>query len=162
MRSVNELATKQAGRKAKIGTATECHKAAKAQVVSVEQENGNSQTPKTQKKGSSNFEKKTEKLSAEIQNLRAELAAVKSQVETPSGSNLPPRFQYRARGRGRGRYNQPSRYGHPLGCRNCQANGMGEQCRHCFQCREQGHVRSQCPHYVSQGNLPRLFQGGTE
>ena len=161
MRSVNELATKQAERKAKIGTATERYKAAKAQVVNVEKENG-SQTPKIQKKGSSNFENQTEKLSAEIQNLKAELAAIKSQVDTPTGSNLPPRFQNRARGRGRSRYNQPGRYGRPMGCRNCQAKGMGEQCRHCFQCGGQGHVRSQCPHYVSQGNLPRLFQGGTE
>ena len=158
MRSVNELATKQAERKAKIGTATERYKAAKAQVVNVEKENG-SQTPKIQKKGSSNFENQTEKLSAEIQNLKAELAAIKSQVDTPTGSNLPPRFQNRARGRGRGRYNQPGRYGRPMGCRHCQANGMGEQCRHCFQCGGQGHVHSQCPHYVSQGNLPRLFQG---
>ena len=95
MRSVNELATKQAERKAKIGTATERYKAAKAQVVNVEKENG-SQTPKIQKKGSSIFENQTEKLSAEIQNLKAELAAIKSQVDTPTGSNLPPRFQNRA------------------------------------------------------------------
>ena len=104
MRSVNELATKQAERKAKIGTATERYEAAKEQVVNLEKENG-SQTPKIQKKGSSNFENQTEKLSAEIQNLKAELAAIKSQVDTPTGSNLPPRFQNRARGRGRGRYN---------------------------------------------------------
>ena len=51
---LSELATKQAERKAKIGTATERYKAAKAQVVNVEKENS-SQTPKIQKKGSSNF-----------------------------------------------------------------------------------------------------------
>ena len=50
MRKVNELATKQAERKAKIGTATERSKAAKVQVVNVEKENGSSQIPKIQKK----------------------------------------------------------------------------------------------------------------
>ena len=66
MRTVNGLATKHAGRKAKIGTATESNKIAKAQAVIAENEKGNSQILDGPKK----LENETSKFSAEIQSLK--------------------------------------------------------------------------------------------
>ena len=162
MRSVNDFATKQSERKAKIGAASERTKAAKAQAITVENEKQNKQSPNIPRENSKVVESETSKLSAEIQYLKSQLAEIKQQANNSARGNLAPRFSNRARGRWRNRYSGPPRYSRLACCRTCHSNGTTEQCDHCFQCGEHGHFRSQCPHFRNQGNLPRLFQGGVE
>ena len=66
MRSVNELATKNAERKAKIGAATERNRIAKAHAIIAENEKGNSQIPNSSRNGNSRLDNEVSKLSAEI------------------------------------------------------------------------------------------------
>ena len=141
MKNVNELATKQHERKMKIGVTSERSKTAKAQAVSTENE--------------------TIKLTAEIQQLKTQLAEIVHHVKTSPRGNLPPRFASRSRGRWQGGHSGPPRYRRLAGCQKCQSNGTPEQCTHCFQCGELGHFRSRCP-VINQGNMARLFQGGAE
>ena len=82
MRSVNELATKNAERKAKIGAATERNRIAKAQAITAENEKGNSQIPNNSKNAHSRFDNETSKLSAEIYSLKTQLAEIKDQLNT--------------------------------------------------------------------------------
>ena len=141
MKNVNELATKQHERKMKIGVTSERSKTAKAQAVSTENE--------------------TIKLTAEIQQLKTQLAEIVHYVKTSPRGNLPPRFASRSRGRWQGGHSGPPRYRRLAGCQKCQSNGTPAQCTHCFQCGELGHFRSRCP-VINQGNMARLFQGGAE
>ena len=151
MRTVNELATKNAKRKAKLGVA-------KARAITAEKEKGDIQTPNVAKQ----LENETCKLSAEIQSLKTQLAEIKHNFSSAPQGNMPPRFSSRTRGRWQGRSNGPPRYRRLTCCRKCQTNGTMAQCDHCFQCGEHGHFRSHCPHNGNQGNMPRLFQGGAE
>ena len=141
MKNVNELATKQHERKMKIGVTSERSKTAKAQAVSTESE--------------------TIKLTAEIQQLKTQLAEIVHHVKTSPRGNLPPRFASRSRGRWQGGHSGPPRYRRLAGCQKCQSNGTPEQCTHCFQCGELGHFRSRCP-VINQGNIAWLFPGGAE
>ena len=145
MKNVNELATKQQERKTKIGATSERSKTAKAQAVSPVNE--------------------TAKLTAEIQQLKTQLAEIVHEVKTSPRGNMPPRFASRSRqwsrSRWQGGHSGPPRYRRLAGCQKCQSNGTSEQCAHCFQCGELGHFRSRCP-VMNQGNLARLFQGGKE
>ena len=94
MRTVNELATKHAERKAKLGVATERNKIAKAQAITVEKEKGDIQTPNVAKQ----LENETCKLSAEIQSLKTQLAEIKHNFSSAPQGNMPPRFSSRTRG----------------------------------------------------------------
>ena len=141
MKNVNELATKQHERKMKIGVTSERSKTAKAQAVSTENE--------------------TIKLTAEIQQLKTQLAEIVHHVKTSPRGNLPPRFASRSRGRWQGGHSGPPRYRRLAGCQKCPSNGTPAQCTHCFQCGELGHFRLRCP-VINQGNMARLFQGGAE
>ena len=79
MKNVNELATKQQERKMKIGVTSERSKTAKAQAVSTENE--------------------AIKLTAEIQQLKTQLAEIVHHVKTSPRGNLPRRFANMSRGR---------------------------------------------------------------
>ena len=72
MKNVNELATKQKERKTKIGATSERSKTAKAQAVSSVTE--------------------TAKLTAEIQQLKTQLAEIVHEVKTSPRGNMPPRL----------------------------------------------------------------------
>ena len=145
MKNVNELATKQQERKTKIGATRERSKTAKAQAVSTVNE--------------------TAKLTAEIQQIKAQLVEIVHEVKTSPRGNMLPRFASRSRqwsrSRWQGGHSGPPRYRRLAGCQKCQSNGTSEQCAHCFQCGELGHFRSRCP-VMNQGNMTRLFKGGEE
>lgn len=165
MQNLNELATKQAERKAKIVFSAERQRAAKANAASVTENDQPQGSPSTRKKQPGGTENETKQLFAEIKELKTNLADLKRSID---GSNqvapTPPRFQNRGQGRGRGRYNYRNTGYRSRGCRDCRSNGWGDSCRHCFKCGESGHLRSQCPTTVQnqEGNAQRLFQGGEE
>ena len=141
MKNVNELETKQQERKTKIGVTSERSKTAKAQAASTENE--------------------MIKLTAEIQQLKTQLADIVHHVKTTPRGNLPPRFASRSCGRWQGGHSGPPRYRRLAGCQKCHSNGTPEQCTHCFQCRELGNFRLRCP-VINQGNMAPLFQGDAE
>ncbi len=171
MKQVNELATKQAERKLKIGTTSERPKPAKVTVHSVANDDKpppskNVSHPNQQAHG-------TEKLSADLHEIKSNLADLQRQLNEKQSasqyppqfqSSRPPRFQNFSRGRGRNRGRswgpRPGRYQRPRGCPNCQQNGWGDSCQHCFKCGVPGHFQIDCPNV--QGNEPRLVQGGEE
>ena len=145
MKNVNVLATKQQERKMKIGATSERSKTANAQAVSSVNE--------------------TDKLTAEIQQLKTQLAEIVHEVKTSPRGNMPPRFastsRQWSRSRWQGGHSGPPRYRRLAGCQKCQSNGTPGQCTHCLQCRELGHVRSRCP-ITNQVNMARSFQVGEE
>eukprot|EP00112_Aurelia_sp_Birch-Aquarium-sp1_P003997 Seg1452.4 transcript_id=Seg1452.4/GoldUCD/mRNA.D3Y31 product="Retrovirus-related Pol polyprotein from transposon 17.6" pseudo=true protein_id=Seg1452.4/GoldUCD/D3Y31 len=142
MRNVNDLATKQAERRAKIINAPERQRAAKANASCVEFEIGrekNQGAPKSTQKESKN---ENEKLLAEIKELKSNLTDLKQRFdEKQSSPQYPPRFQSRGRGRGRGRGAVQGYSQRPRGCRSCQMSGWGASCDHCFKCGASGHFR---------------------
>ena len=158
MKHLNDLATVQAERKAKSFSApAERQQAAAANAASVDSETVKPQKPKIQKQTTHENESETKTLFAEVRELRSELAELKRNFD---GKRLQqaPRFQ-KSRGRGRGQYQGQGYYRRKSGCRQCQANGIGNTCQHCFDCGGIDHFRAQCP---VQENSQRLFQGGEE
>ena len=158
MKHLNDLATVQAERKAKSYSApAERQRAAAANAAFVDSEAIKPQKPKIQKQTTHENESETKTLSAEVRELRSELAELKRNF---AGKRMQqaPRFQ-KNRGRGRGQYQGQGYYRRQSGCRQCQANGIGNTCQHCFNCRGIDHFRAQCP---VQENSQRLFQGGEE
>ncbi len=107
----------------------------------------------------------SKQLQAEVQELKSEIASLKQSFQSHSSQYQPdysprgPRFQ-NFRGRGRGGYlNRSQQYR----CRTCKARGCGQNCQHCFNSGEIGHIRSQCQaEFQPQGNESRLLQGGAE
>ena len=77
MKNVNELATKQQERKMKSGATSEHSKTAKAQAVSSVTE--------------------TAKLTADLQQLKTQLAEIVHEAKTSPRGNMPPRFASRSR-----------------------------------------------------------------
>ena len=144
----------------KIGAASECTKAARAQAVIIDNDKKNKQSPTIPRENCKVVESERSKLSTELQYLKSQLAEIKQQANKSARGTLAPRFSTRARGRWQNRYSGPPHYSRLTCCRTCHSNGMMEQCDHCYQCGEHGHFCSQCPHFRNQGNLPRLFQGG--
>ena len=107
IKNVNELATKQADRKTKIGSASERSKTAKAQAVLTDNE--------------------THTLNADIQHLKAQLAECLQHVKTSAQGTLPPRFTSRSsRGRWQGGHSGAPRFHCLTGCRKCQTNDTAE------------------------------------
>ena len=161
MRNVNDLATKQAERKAKVAPERQRAAKANASTVDFEMGKGNNQgAPKPTQKERTN---ENEKLLAEIKELKCNLADLKQRFdERQSSPQYPLRFQNRGRSRGRGRGAAQGASQRPRGCRNCQMSGWGTSCDHCFKCGASGHFRDECPSSGNQGNAPRLFQGGDE
>ena len=150
MKNLNDLATVQAERKAKSFSATACPRAVAANVACVDSD---SVTPLTKKhlKYREN-ETDTKALSAEVRELKSELAELK---RTFIGNRVQqaPRF-YKHRGQGRGQ-NHGQRYNRrQIGCRQCQSTGMGNTCQHCFKRGDINHFHAQCR---LQENSQRLF-----
>ena len=141
MKNVNELATKQQERKTKIGVMSERSERAKTQAVSAENE--------------------MIKLTAEIQELKTQLAEIVHHVKTSPRGNFPPRFASRLCGRWQDGHSGAPRYRRLADCQKCQSNGTPAQSTHCFPCRELGHFPLRCP-VITQGNIARLFQGGAQ
>ena len=155
MKHLNDLATIQAERKAKSFSATARPQAVAAKAACVDSD---SVTPLTKKhlKYREN-ETDTKALSAEVREVKSEVAEVK---RTFVGSRVQqaPRF-YKHQGQGRGQ-NHGQRYNRrQIGCRQCKSTGMGNTCQHCFKCGDINHFHAQCP---LQENSQWLFQGGEE
>ena len=66
----------------------------------------------------------------EVRELKAEIAAVKERVASPSPVSRQPFAQ------------QPMRS--PPQCRICQQNGVEGFCDHCFKCGMSGHYAREC------------------
>ena len=152
MKHLNDLATVQAERKAKSFSATARPQAVAAKAACVDSD---SVTPLTKKhlKYREN-ETDTKALSAEVRELKSELAELKC---TFVGNRVQqaPRF-YKHRGQGRGQ-NHGQRYNcRQIGCRQCKSTEMGNTCQHCFKYGDINHFHAQCP---LQENSQRLFQG---
>ena len=72
-------------------------------------------------------------LLTEVRELKAELAAIQKGIEKRSSTS--PHLQYNPVEQGR----VP-----PRGCWNCERQGRGARCNHCFNCGGVGHFRYQC------------------
>ena len=116
MKNVNELATQQQERKITIGVTRKHSKTAKAQAVSMENK------------------AKAIKLTAELQQLKMQVAESVHHIKTSPRGKLPPRCASRSRGQWQGGHSGPPHCRCLAGCQKCQSNGTPEQCSHCFQC----------------------------
>ena len=138
VKHLNDLATVQAERQAKSFSATVRPRPVAANAVCIDSD---SVTPlrKIQLKYREN-ETDTKTLSAEVRELKSELAELK---RTFVGDRVQqaPRFQQH-RGQGRGqiygqRYNRRQ-----IGCRQCQSKGKGNTCQRCFKCGDIYHFNA--------------------
>ena len=156
MQTVNELATKEAARKVKVGFAPERQRAVKASAAAVDMGNG-----QKQKEGSQNPTPAVDSkiLLDEVKELKSSVASLQQQLESNrQPRQIAPRFQNRGRGRGRGQ----TQYQRPRGCLTCRSKGIGYNCAHCFKCGGPDHFIAECPSSNTQGNAQRLFPGATE
>ena len=156
MQTVNELATKEAARKVKVGLAPERQRAVKASAAAVEM--GKRQK---QKEGSQNPTPSVDSklLLDEVKELKSSVASLQLQLESNrQPRQIAPRFQNRGRGRGRGQ----TQYQRPRGCQTGHSKGIGYNCAHCFKCGGSDHFVAECSSSRTQGNAQRLFPGATE
>ncbi|KAL9966537.1 hypothetical protein ACROYT_G024625 [Oculina patagonica] len=92
-------------------------------------------------------------LLTEVREWKAELAAIREGMEQQSRASPNPQYNPVEQGRVR-----------PRGCWNCERQGRGFRCNHCFNCGDAGHFSYQCQRssrrgYNSanpQGNRPGL------
>ena len=165
MKNLNELANKQAERKAKVISSSDRQRAAKVFMTGTPENDIVSDLSSAKERRAGSNTNENMKLYAEVKELKTHLADLKRSVEeNQQASYRPPRFQARDQGKGRGRHNFRGPSYRPLGCQTCRKNGRDEFCDHCFKCGQSGHFRSQCnsPVQSREGNAQRLFQGGRE
>ena len=156
MQTVNELATKEAARKVKVGFVPERQRAVKASAAAVEMGKG-----QKQKEGSQNptLSVDSKLLLDEVNELKSSVASLQLQLESNrQPRQIAPRFQNRGRGRGRSQ----TQYQRPRGCQTCHSKGIGCNCAHCFKCGGSDHFIAECSSSSTQGNAQRLFPGATE
>ena len=156
MQTVNELATKEAARKVKVGFAPERQKAVKVSAAAIDMGKGHKQ-----KEGNQNPTPVVDSkiLLDEVKELKSSVASLQQQLEnTRQPRKIAPRFQHRGRGRGRGQ----TQYQRPRGCQTCRSKGIGYSCAHCFKCGGSDHFIAECSSSSAQGNPQRLFPGATE
>ena len=128
MRIVNDLASKQAGRKLKMASAAGQQRTLKVNLAQTEAEKTDHAATKRKPKTGSD-QSVNEKLLAEIQEIKTDIHHLKDQVHKKQQANRyrkPPRMS-RPRG-------GPTT---PHGCKQCQSQGNLD-CRHCFKCGAYG------------------------
>ena len=142
MRIVNDLASKQAGRKLKMASAAGQQRTLKVNLAQTEAEKTDHAVTKRKPKTDSN-RSVNEKLLAEIQEIKADINHLKDQVREKQQANRsrkPPRMSRPWGG--------PTI---PRGCKRFQSQGNPD-CRHYFKCGVYGHVRASCWKTDQSGN----------
>ena len=136
MRTVNDLACKQAEQKSKLATATTQQRGVKVNSVQAGPEPAKHAATKRPKPKGNSEQSISDKLLVEMQAIKTDLNNLKSEVrnsQQAGGYRKPPRF------------NGPrGRQSAPPSCKECKSKGAMD-CRYCFNCGEYGHVRRSCP-----------------
>ena len=136
MRTVNDLACKQAERKSKLATATAQQRGVKVNSAQAGPEPAEHAATKWSKTKGDSEQSISDRLLVEMQAIKTDLNNLKSEVRNSQQAGRyrkPPRF------------NGPrGRQSAPPGCKECKSKGTMD-CRHCFKCGEYGHVRRSCP-----------------
>ena len=142
MRTVNDLASKQAERKLKMASAAGQQRTVKVNLAQEEAGKLDDAVAKRQPKPDS-YQSVNEKLLAEIQEIKPDINYLKDQAREKQQAN---------------RYRKPPGMSRPRGgpkippkCKQCQIQGNPDY-RHHFKCDAYGHVRASCRKTAQSGN----------
>ena len=128
MKQVNELASNQEERKSKLGT-PEPHP--RSMWVNAASAGDESTKPKLRETAGARTEpREGDQLLAEIRQIKSDLNSLKTTAREVE------------RGEGRSQW-RPTRQGQ-RGYRSCKEQGRHDSCRHCYSCRQYGHIAARC------------------
>ena len=151
IKQVNELASQQAERSAKL--AAERQKTAKVNACRAPRENKETRPKNTTSES-------IQAPLAEIRQIKSEISDLKDRVNGRGNPTATPGWRETTY-RGPGNSYQPNRRYQRWGCQNCQQCRRGDECDRCFACGYAGYLDRECHRKKNrssrQGNDRRLF-----